>query len=117
MLTIAVGLVVVDGLATWWLVTRRRRARRALLSIDRTATAARNTAPAAAGPPDDELEQRKANWRAQWGRWAPAEPSRPDGTIPTQPPATVGIFSELLRAADRLAATDQVIYDPAIWEA
>jgi hypothetical protein len=112
MLTVAVGLLVVDGLATCWLVLRRRRAHRGRMGVHRPGAAAQDVAPAVTGRANDELE-RLESLRVQWG--ISLETPRPDGTVPVPPP--VGVFSELRRAADLLAATKQVIYDPAIWEA
>jgi hypothetical protein len=114
MLTVAVGLLVVDGLATCWLVLRRRRAQRARMGVHRPAAAAQDVAPVTTGRTNDELE-RLESLRVQWG--ISLETPRPDGTVPVPPPAPLGVFSELRRAADLLAATKQVIYDPAIWEA
>ncbi len=115
MLTIAVALFVLDGLTTWSLVMRRRRTRRARLGIDRAAAAPQNVGLTAAVRCNDEFERGDANLRAKW--WASLETSRPDRTIPVQARPPVSNSSELRRAADRLAATEQVIYDAAFWEA
>jgi hypothetical protein len=113
MLTVAVGLLVVDGLATCWLVMRRRRAQRAWTGVHRRSAAAPDSAPAASGRAN-ALERRLESWHVLWG--ISLETPRPAGTVPVQP-RPAGVVSELRQDADLLAATEHVIYDPTIWEA
>jgi hypothetical protein len=109
-LIVAVCLLVLDGLATAWLFVRRCRRR----CVWREWA----VVPFAAGRCADQLNDDLARRQALLHLHQTTHPS--DDVAPADAPLTVWRASsgyEIRRAAELLAATPELVYDAATWEA
>jgi len=112
-LAVAISLLLVDGVATGWLVARRRRVRRVRCAPVVRPTSAPNYAAAVRA--NEDLARRQALLQAhRFGALARGGP--PAGTLGPMQGAASGAVADLREAADLLAATPQLLYDPATWE-
>jgi hypothetical protein len=114
MLTIALSLLVLDGLTTACLIARhhQRRRRRHRQVIRPIST---SDAMEAARRANDDLARRQALLTAQRMAHPVSGTSVANGRG-ARPQAQVGPVDELRRAAELLAARPVLVYDPVIWE-